>query len=85
MGVALLEFLLTINGAFRGILSLRIVGFCIPFPLVVAIIYLSRSPKYIGKYVMHHTISTYYYFMKPSLALRYRDHHFPSSLNALII
>nr|CAB3484113.1 unnamed protein product [Digitaria exilis] len=32
------------------------------------VIYLSRSSKYTGNYVMHQTLSTYYYFMKPSLA-----------------
>ncbi|KAF4355158.1 hypothetical protein G4B88_018048 [Cannabis sativa] len=35
---------------------------------VGAFIYLSQSAEYTGNYVMHHTLSTYYYFMKPSLA-----------------
>ncbi|GAY61006.1 hypothetical protein CUMW_206490 [Citrus unshiu] len=61
-------FLLDIDGASGGILLLWIVGICILLPLVVAVIYLSKSAKYTGNYVMHHTLSTYYYFMKPSLA-----------------
>ncbi|XP_060676034.1 dnaJ protein ERDJ2A isoform X2 [Ziziphus jujuba] len=68
MGIALPEFLLKIDGASGGILLLWIVGVCILLPLVIAVIYLSRSAKYTGNYVMHQTLSTYYYFMKPSLA-----------------
>ncbi|KAH9667958.1 DnaJ protein ERDJ2A [Citrus sinensis] len=68
MGIALPQFLLDIDGASGGILLLWIVGICILLPLVVAVIYLSKSAKYTGNYVMHHTLSTYYYFMKPSLA-----------------
>ncbi|KAB2598692.1 translocation protein SEC63-like protein [Pyrus ussuriensis x Pyrus communis] len=68
MGIALPQFLLHIDGASGGILLLWIVGICILLPLVIAVIYLSRSAKYTGNYVMHHTLSTYYYFMKPSLA-----------------
>ncbi|GLT50906.1 hypothetical protein SLA2020_243610 [Shorea laevis] len=36
-----------------------------------SVIYLWRSSKYTRNYVMHHTLSTYYYFMKPSLAQPY--------------
>lgn len=68
MGVALPQFLLNIDGASGGILLLGIVGVCILLPLMMAVIYLSRSSKYTGNYVMHQTLSTYYYFMKPSLA-----------------
>lgn len=68
MGIALPQFLLDIDGASGGILLLWIVGICILLPLVVAVIYLSKSAKYTGNYVMHQTLSTYYYFMKPSLA-----------------
>ncbi|KAH7575123.1 hypothetical protein ACOSP7_005478 [Xanthoceras sorbifolium] len=68
MGIALPQFLLDIDGASGGILLLWIVGVCILLPLVIAVIYLSRSSKYTGNYVMHQTLSTYYYFMKPSLA-----------------
>lgn len=68
MGIALPEFLLNIEGASGGILLLWIVGVCILLPLVVAVVYLSRSSKYTGNYVMHQTLSAYYYFMKPSLA-----------------
>eukprot|EP01018_Ginkgo_biloba_P009553 Gb_40866 [translate_table: standard] len=68
MGIALPEFLLNIHGASGGILLLGIVGACILAPLMTAVIYLSRSSKYTGNYVMHHTLSSYYYFMKPSLA-----------------
>lgn len=68
MGIALPQFLLNIDGASGGILLLWIVGVCILLPLVVAVVYLSRSSKYTGNYVMHQTLSTYYYLMKPSLA-----------------
>ncbi|KAJ6290925.1 hypothetical protein OIU78_026629 [Salix suchowensis] len=70
MGIALPQFLLDIDGASGGILLLWIVGICILLPLVIAVIYLSRSAKYTGNYVMHQTLSAYYYFMKPSLAPR---------------
>ncbi|XP_062078828.1 dnaJ protein ERDJ2A-like [Humulus lupulus] len=68
MGIALPQFLLDIDGSSGGILLLWIVGLCILLPLVIAVVYLSQSSKYTGNYVMHHTLSTYYYFMKPSLA-----------------
>ncbi|KAM0948395.1 putative DnaJ domain, Sec63 domain, immunoglobulin E-set, C2 domain superfamily [Dioscorea sansibarensis] len=68
MGIALPQFLLNIDGASGGVLLLGIVGVCILLPLMIAVIYLSRSSKYTGNYVMHQTLSTYYYFMKPSLA-----------------
>ncbi|XP_077233018.1 dnaJ / Sec63 Brl domains-containing protein [Tasmannia lanceolata] len=68
MGIALPQFLLNIDGASGGILLLGIVGVCILLPLMMAVIYLSRSSKYTGNYVMHQTLNTYYYFMKPSLA-----------------
>ncbi|KAE9604641.1 putative translocation protein Sec63 [Lupinus albus] len=68
MGIALPQFLLNIDGASGGILLIWIVGVCILLPLVVAVVYLSRSSKYSGNYVMHQTLSTYYYLMKPSLA-----------------
>ena len=71
MGIALPKFLLNMDGASGGIMLLGIVGLCILFPLMIAVIYLSRSSKYTGNYVMHQTLSTYYYFMKPSLAPRY--------------
>ncbi|KAF7149297.1 hypothetical protein RHSIM_Rhsim03G0078900 [Rhododendron simsii] len=68
MGIALPQFLLNIDGASGGVLLLGIVGVCILLPLIMAVIYLSRSSKYSGNYVMHHTVKTYYYFIKPSLA-----------------
>ncbi|XWS43448.1 hypothetical protein CRYUN_Cryun16bG0104700 [Craigia yunnanensis] len=68
MGIALPPFLLNIDGASGGIFLLGIVGVCILLPLMLAVIYLSRSAKYTGNYVMHQTLSAYYYFMKPSLA-----------------
>ncbi|GAB2265147.1 DnaJ protein erdj2a [Dionaea muscipula] len=68
MGIALPQFLLNINGASGGILLFWIVGVCILSPLVVAVIYLSRSSKYTGNNVMHQTLSAYYCLMKPSLA-----------------
>lgn len=71
MGIALPQFLLNMEGASGGILLLWIVGVCILLPLVVAVVYLSKSSKYTGNNVMHQTLSAYYYFMKPSLAPRY--------------
>ncbi|KAI8013641.1 DnaJ protein ERDJ2 [Camellia lanceoleosa] len=68
MGIALPQFLLNIDGASGGVLLLGIVGVCILLPLMMAVIYLSRSSKYTGNYVMHQTMSTYYHLMKPSLA-----------------
>ncbi|KAK6942639.1 Sec63 domain [Dillenia turbinata] len=68
MGVALPQFLLNIDGASGGLLLLGIVGVGILLPLIVAVIYLSRSSRYTGNYVLHHTLSAYYYLMKPSLA-----------------
>ncbi|XP_043716928.1 dnaJ protein ERDJ2-like [Telopea speciosissima] len=68
MGIALPEFLLNIDGASGGVLLLGIVGVCILLPLLLAVIYLSRSSKYTGNYVMHQTLYAYYHLMKPSLA-----------------
>lgn len=68
MGIALPKFLLEIDGASGGILLLGIVGVCIILPLMIAVIYLSRSAKYTGNYVMHSTMYGYYVNMKPSLA-----------------
>lgn len=69
MGIALPSFLLNINGgAASGVLLLSLVGLGILLPLLVAVVYLSRSSKYTGNYVMHQTLSSYYYLMKPSLA-----------------
>ncbi|KAL7214208.1 hypothetical protein ACSBR1_026598 [Camellia fascicularis] len=68
MGIALPQFLLNIDGASGGILLLWIVGVCILLPLVVAVMYLSRSSRYTGNYVMHQTLYAYYHLMKPSLA-----------------
>nr|XP_016512469.1 PREDICTED: dnaJ protein ERDJ2A-like [Nicotiana tabacum] len=68
MGIALPQFLLNIDGASEGILLLGIVGVCIILPLTISVIYLSRSSKYTGNYVMHSTLAAYYHLMKPSLA-----------------
>ncbi|KAF6153662.1 hypothetical protein GIB67_027529 [Kingdonia uniflora] len=68
MGIALPDFLLNIDGASGGVLLLGIVGVCIILPLMVAVVYLSRSAKYTGNYVMHQTLLAYYHFIKPSLA-----------------
>jgi translocation protein SEC63 len=57
MGMALPQFLLNIDGASGGILLLWIVGICILLPSVIAVVYLSRSSKYTGNYVMHQTLS----------------------------
>lgn len=69
MGIALPSFLLNINGgAASGVLLLGLVGLGILLPLLAAVVYLSRSSKYTGNYVMHQTLSSYYYLLKPSLA-----------------
>lgn len=68
IGIALPEFLLNFDGGSGGLLLLGIVVICILLPLIGAVIYLSRSSKYTGNFVMHETLSTYYYLMKPSLA-----------------
>lgn len=70
MGIALPVFLLNVDGASGGILLLGIVGVCIILPLMGAVIYLSNSSKYTGNYVMHQTLSAYFYLLKPSLAPR---------------
>lgn len=71
MGIALPQFLLNIDGASSGILLIWIVGICILLPLVLAVIYLSRSSKYTGNYVKNDTLAAYFHLMKPSLAPRY--------------
>ncbi|WOL04011.1 dnaJ protein ERDJ2A [Canna indica] len=68
MGIALPQFLLNFDGASEGVLLFGIVGVLILLPLLVAVIYLLMSSKYTENNVMHQTLSTYYYFMKPSLA-----------------
>ncbi|KAJ7568230.1 hypothetical protein O6H91_01G024300 [Diphasiastrum complanatum] len=68
MGIALPLFLLNIHGAAGGIILLGLVGFGILLPLIIAVVYLSRSSKYTGNFVMRQTLSSYYHFMKPSLA-----------------
>ncbi|CAI9762438.1 unnamed protein product [Fraxinus pennsylvanica] len=68
MGIALPQFLLNIDGASSGILLIWIVGVCILLPLVVAVVYLSRSSKYTGNYVKNDTLGAYFHLMKPSLA-----------------
>lgn len=73
MGIALPQFLLNIDGACDGIPLLWIVGSCTLLSLVVAVVYLSRSSKYTGNYVVDQTLSAYYYFMKPPLASMYHS------------
>ncbi|KAI3746264.1 hypothetical protein L6452_08690 [Arctium lappa] len=68
MGIALPQFLLNIDGTSGAVNLLGIVGICIILPLVMAVMYLSRSSKYTGNYVLKHTLSAYFYLMKPSLA-----------------
>lgn len=43
MGIALPKFLLNMDGASGGIMLVGIVGICILLPLMIAVIYLSRS------------------------------------------
>ncbi|CAA3031604.1 dnaJ ERDJ2A-like isoform X1 [Olea europaea subsp. europaea] len=68
MGIALPQFLLNIDSASGGILLIWIVGVCILLPLVVAVVYLSKSSKYTGNYVKNDTLGAYFHLMKPSLA-----------------
>ncbi|KAK6155634.1 hypothetical protein DH2020_009882 [Rehmannia glutinosa] len=68
MGIALPQFLLNFDGASGGILLLWIVGIGILLPLVMAVIYLSRSSKYSGNNVKNDTLAAYFHLMKPSLA-----------------
>lgn len=70
MGIALPSFLLNMHGPAGSILLVAIVGVGIILPLMVAVVYLSRSAKYTGNYVMHQTLYMYYHYMKPSLAPR---------------
>ncbi|VFQ58288.1 unnamed protein product [Cuscuta campestris] len=65
IGIALPEFLLA--GASGGVLLIWILGGLILLPLIVGVIYLSRSSKYSGN-VRHETVSAYFKLMKPSLA-----------------
>lgn len=71
MGIALPQFLLNIDGSSGGLLLLWIVGICILLPLVMAVVYLSRSSQYTGNHVKNDTLAAYYHLMKPSLAPRY--------------
>lgn len=71
MGIALPQFLLNIDGASGGILLMWIVGIGILLPLVLAVVYLSRSSKYSGNNVKNDTLAAYFHLMKPSLAPRY--------------
>ncbi|KAL8544114.1 hypothetical protein ACS0TY_004595 [Phlomoides rotata] len=68
MGIALPQFLLNIDGSSGGLLLLWIVGICILFPLVMAVVYLSRSSKYTGNHVKNDTLAAYFHLVKPSLA-----------------
>lgn len=70
MGIALPSFLLNIQGAASGAILLGLVGLGILLPLLIAVVYLSRSSKYTGNYVMHQTLQNYYYCMKQYLAPR---------------
>jgi len=58
------------DGPSGGVLLLGIVGIGILLPLIAAVVYLSRSSKYTWNYVMHQTMATYFYLMKPSLTSR---------------
>ena len=83
MGIALPSFLLNIQGAASGAVLLGLVGLGILLPLMIAVVYLSRSSKYTGNYVMHQTLMNYYHFMKQSLALR--CDFSPSTAETLIV
>ncbi|KAG0478314.1 hypothetical protein HPP92_013033 [Vanilla planifolia] len=67
IGIALPEVLLKFDGESSGFLLLCMVGTCVLLPLIVAIIYLSRSSKYTRNFVMYQTQSTYHSLLKPSL------------------
>ncbi|XP_078447972.1 dnaJ / Sec63 Brl domains-containing protein [Wolffia australiana] len=68
VGIALPKFLLNIDGSSGGWLLLAIVGVGILLPLIIAVVYLRQSAKYTGNHVMHDTLRSYVYHMKPSLA-----------------
>ncbi|KAL3521572.1 hypothetical protein ACH5RR_019721 [Cinchona calisaya] len=70
IGIALPQFLLNNNGGSGGMLLLSIVGVVILLPLVMAVVYLSRSSKYTGNYIKRETLATYFQLMKPLLASR---------------
>lgn len=70
IGIALPEFLLNMNGESGGILLLSIVGVVILLPLLVGVVYLSRSSKYTGNNVKRETVLTYFKLLKPSFAPR---------------
>nr|GMD53800.1 DnaJ protein ERDJ2A-like [Ipomoea batatas] len=65
VGIALPEFLLA--GASGGVLLIWILGGMILLPLIIGVIYLSRSSQYSGN-VRRETLSTYFNSVKPSLA-----------------
>ncbi|CAI9092312.1 OLC1v1027511C1 [Oldenlandia corymbosa var. corymbosa] len=69
IGIALPQFLLNMNGESGGILLLSIVGLVILLPLVMGVIYLSKSSKYAGN-IKRETLASYFQLMKPMLALR---------------
>lgn len=68
VGIALPEFMLNIQGQQGGVLLLGLVGLGILFPLLVAVIYLSKSSKYTGNNIMNQTLVNYFHLLKPSLA-----------------
>lgn len=70
IGIALPQFLLDLKGESGGILLICIVGVLIFLPLVMAVVYLSRSSRYAGSFVRRETISTYFKMMKASLTQR---------------
>lgn len=68
VGIALPKFLLEIQGSRGAILLLGLVSCGILLPLVIVVIYLSRSAKYTGNNIMQDTLAFYYHSIKPSLA-----------------
>ncbi|XP_078441822.1 dnaJ protein ERDJ2-like [Wolffia australiana] len=68
VGMALPQFVLNFDKDSSGLLLLGIVGVCILLPLIAAVVYLSKSSKYSGNYVMNKTLSAFANSIKPSLA-----------------
>ncbi|CAA6666849.1 unnamed protein product [Spirodela intermedia] len=68
--LCLTSVLIEFGGASGGVILLGVVGIGILLPLIAAVVYLSRSSKYSGNYVMHNTLSAYDNLMKSSLAPR---------------
>eukprot|EP00850_Spirogloea_muscicola_P010516 SM000062S19902 [mRNA] locus=s62:205349:209388:- [translate_table: standard] len=68
IGIALPKFMLDFQGRQGAYLLLGLVGLGILTPLLVVVIFLSRSAKYTGNNIMQQTVINYYHLIRPSLA-----------------